>query len=311
MKILFVSPSYWPAYQFGGPIQSLHLLNKALNKNGAEITVYSTNIGLENKVKSDREIIVEGINVKYFSYSRMFEFVGTTGWQFSLPLTKALKENVVNYDLVYILSIWNYPTAIASYYCRKFGVPYVISPRGSLYEEVLKNSSLKKLLYYNLFSKRDIENASAIHYTTLDEYQNCHYKLSTQPKALIIPNGISLDEFRNLPGKGEFISLYPHLKNKDIILFLGRLTWKKGLDLLIDSFSAYLKTNDNAHLVLAGNDENGYKNTLTNKLNRNNISFIDLTMGNETPNKSIDTHVTFTGFLDNGLKKKALVDSEI
>lgn len=32
MKLLCVTPSYWPAFQYGGPIVSVHGLNKALVK---------------------------------------------------------------------------------------------------------------------------------------------------------------------------------------------------------------------------------------------------------------------------------------
>ena len=44
MKILHIVPSYLPAYGYGGPIQSVHSLNKWLVKKGADVTVYTTNI---------------------------------------------------------------------------------------------------------------------------------------------------------------------------------------------------------------------------------------------------------------------------
>ena len=47
MKILHISSSYWPAFEMGGPIQSVHLLNKFLAKEGVEITIYTTNAGLK------------------------------------------------------------------------------------------------------------------------------------------------------------------------------------------------------------------------------------------------------------------------
>lgn len=32
IRLLHISPSYYPAFRFGGPIQSVHLLTKALVK---------------------------------------------------------------------------------------------------------------------------------------------------------------------------------------------------------------------------------------------------------------------------------------
>nr|HMN26267.1 hypothetical protein [Ignavibacteriaceae bacterium] len=46
MKLLHISPSYYPAFRFGGPIQSVHLLNKALVKKGVKVDVLTTNAGL-------------------------------------------------------------------------------------------------------------------------------------------------------------------------------------------------------------------------------------------------------------------------
>lgn len=59
-----------------------------------------------------------------------------------------------------------------------------------------------------------------------------------------------------------------------MILFLGRINWKKGLDRLINSMSSIL----NAHLVIAGNDEENYLPKLQtlvsdNKLN-SRVTFI-------------------------------------
>ena len=105
MKILCVIPSYYPAFKFGGPIASVHYLNKALVKKGVEVTVYATNVGLEDKVSANTEVDVDGVKVFYFKFSKIVEFLGKisglfgpTGWQFSRPLKRALKENLNNFD---------------------------------------------------------------------------------------------------------------------------------------------------------------------------------------------------------------------
>ena len=53
-----------------------------------------------------------------------------------------------------------------------------------------------------------------------------------------------------------------------LILFLGRINWKKGLDRLINSMSSIL----NAHLVIAGNDEEDYLPKLQNLVSDNKLN---------------------------------------
>ncbi|NQT29328.1 MAG: hypothetical protein HQ596_02025 [Candidatus Saganbacteria bacterium] len=81
MKILCIAPSYWPAFQQGGPTSFIHGLNKALVEKGIDITVYTTNINLEGKVFENCEVDVDGVKVSYFSFQKRLEFLGANGWQ--------------------------------------------------------------------------------------------------------------------------------------------------------------------------------------------------------------------------------------
>jgi len=260
MKIFCVVPSYYPAYQFGGPIASVHNLNKTLVKKGVEVTVYTTDIGLSGKVSAGQETDVDGVKVTYFDFSKIFEFVGPNGWQFSWPLTRALKKNVKNFDLVYLSAIWNYPTAVAAHYCRKYRKPYIIAPRGTLYSYTFNKKGWKKRFYYELIAKRDLEGAAAIHYTARDEFEKTHSFLKLKNnKAFIVPNGIDLSEFTDLPLKGDLSNRYPELKNKKVILFLSRINWKKGLDILAKAYGLVARKRNDVHLLIVGNGEESFK----------------------------------------------------
>jgi len=82
-----------------------------------------------------------------------------------------------------------------------------------------------------------MEKATFIHYTTEDEAEKCHLSLALKNKAIIIPNGIDLSEFIVLPERERIVEHYPILKDKKIILFLGRINWKKGLDILAKAYA--------------------------------------------------------------------------
>src|SRR3989344_4734492 len=156
MKILHIVSSYWPAFKMGGPIKSVHELNKWLVKKGVEVTVYTTNAGLKD-------------------------------------------ENIVlkkNFDLIHITGVWNFPVLVAAFLARFYKKPYIISSRGSLMKEPLeKKSSLIKKNYLSLIAKRDLEYASALHFTV--EVEKEEYLKAGLPlkKAIVIPNGLDIEDY--------------------------------------------------------------------------------------------------------------------
>ena len=294
MKILCVVPSYFPAFKYGGPTASVHNLNKSLVKRGVEVTVFTTNVGLK-EILVNQESNVDGVKVFYFDFSKFFEFLGPSGWQFSRPMTTALKNKLKYFDLVYLSAIWNYPTAIAAHYCRKYKKPYVIATRGALYPFAMGSKVWKKLLYYKLISQRDLKHASAIHYTTKDEMEKCHSSLGLKNKAFVAPNVIDFSDYLDLPSKNQFRNFYKIPEDKKIVLFLGRIHWIKGLDTLIPAFAEVIKKEPKAILVLAGGNEDGYKKIVEEMVKRYNL----------------ENQVIFTGMIIGKDKIAALQDSDV
>ncbi len=291
MNILHLIPSYYPAFQFGGPIYSVHLLCKTLVKKNIKVTVYTTNVGIKNKKEFRGKRNIDGVEVHYF------DSYGYENYTFSPQLTLSLYQNLKKYDLVHITAVWNYSTAIGSFLCRKFKMPYVISPRGTLYEYVVKKKSyLIKKVYYRLISKRDLEEANYIHFTTEDEFEKTvEFLRINNENCCVIPNGIDLDEYKNLPPKGEFKKKYSLLKDKDFILFLGRVNWKKGLDLLIRAFKDLTVEYENLHLVIVGHKEEPYTSRIKDMIKKYNL----------------EKKILFTGILTGRDKLSAFVDAKV
>ena len=78
--------------------------------------------------------------------------------------------------------------------------------------------------------------------------------------------------------------------------------------MIIKSMPTILEKNNNAHLVIAGNDENNYKTYLKKLSKCFDLKYFD----NDSINSSYrDTKITFTGYLNNTDKKKAMVDSKL
>lgn len=299
IKKLCVVPSYMPAIKFGGPVFSVHELNKALVKKGMDVTVYTTNAGLDGEVPANREVELDGVKVTYFSFVNSLEFLGPTGWQYSPPLARALEKNVPRFDIVYIVAVWNYPVWAAARYAEKSGKPYVVSPRGLLYPYTFKKKSWKKLPYYHLVVKGLMRAASAVHYTSRDEADACHPFLGLQNRAAVIPNGIDPGAFASLPSGTDFKARYGIPPEGKVILFLGRLNYKKGLDILVDAFGMLLRERRDAHLVIAGGDEEGYGGKVKEWIRGAGLSYRD---GGHAAGES----VIFTGMLEGREKLAAL-----
>lgn len=292
MKILNICPSYYPAFKYGGPIQSVHLLNKILAKKGIFVSVLTTNAGLEDRkdISVNKWINLEGVNVKYIKYC------GYEHYNFSLNyLFQTIKE-VKKFDIIYIPAIWNFPVLIGSIASILFKKPFIISPRGSLYEETFKiKSKNKKILYYYLFAKHYIAKATAIHFTAEPEKEGFFSYFKLNNRSFIIPNGIDLSEFKNLPCKGSFVNKYHMLKGKKYILFLGRITPKKGIDILVEAFKNLSQEYEELCLVIAGPNNEEYEEKI--RLMIKELKIIE--------------KVLFVGILKGEEKISAFVDSEI
>ena len=293
MKILHISSSYWPAFEMGGPIQSVYLLNKFLVEKGVEITVYTTNAGLKNKnILLKKETNLDGVKIFYFPY------YGYIHWTFSPALCWAVRKNIKNFDLIHITGVWNFPVAAAAFWARFYKKPYIISPRGSLMKEPMeKKSSFIKKLFIFLFVRRDLKNASAVHFTVeaeKEEYLKAGLPLK---KAIIISNSFDMEEFKKEIPENFFRNKFNISADKKIILFLSRLNWKKGLDTLIPAFAEVVKKEPKAVLVLAGPDENNYKKEIELKI-------VNCKM-------KINNEVVFTGMLIGDDKIAAYRESDV
>lgn len=292
MKVLHITPSYFPAFKYGGPIQSVHLLNKELIKNGVDVDVITTNAGLENskEIKLNEWNNIDDVKVRYFKYH------GYEHFNFSPGLFFEISRRVKLYDLIHITAVWNFPVLVAGLLSILHKKPFIISPRGSLYKESfdLKSKYLKKL-NYSLITKHIIKKVTALHFTTNDEKEKVVSYLRLTNSNFIIPNGINLEEYEKLPEKGFFKNKYNIPKNKKYILFLGRINRKKGFDILINSMSLLNKKHDDLMLVIAGPDNDNYKIKIKKMLSDFGISnksiFVDTLVGTEKNAAYVDAEL--------------------
>jgi glycosyltransferase involved in cell wall biosynthesis len=290
LKILHVTPSYYPAIQFGGPIQSVHLLNKELVAQGVEVHVFTTNAGLERSYLSTDWQEVDGVRIRYFPY------FGYIHYNFSPALWKALFKQVRHYDLVHITAIWNFPVLAASLACQRYHVPYLISPRGTIYPETIAlGSTFFKKVYYTVLAKGYLNRAAAIHFTAADEQDKVVRYLGLTNPSFVIPNGIQLQAFENVQTLPSFAHFHPGVAGHPYLLFLSRISQKKGLDMLIPAFAKLINDFPHYRLVIAGPDEEGYRIKVENMITK----------------AGIEDSVIFTGMIEGPSKLAAYRDAKM
>jgi glycosyltransferase involved in cell wall biosynthesis len=187
---------------------------------------------------------------------------------------------------MHIHGLWEQSTAMAARTARSLQVPYVLSAHGMLEPWALSNRKWKKIFYSALFERANVEGAACVHALTHAEAEDYRRFGCTRPVA-VIPNGVSVP---NDSSPDLFISKFPALKGRKIILFLGRIHYKKGLDILIESWAELSKKSPEVHLVIAGPDFEETKSKLEAR-----ISELGLVQD-----------VTFTGMLSGDLKWSAM-----
>ncbi|HEU5117687.1 MAG TPA: glycosyltransferase [Isosphaeraceae bacterium] len=157
-------------------------------------------------------------------------------------------------DVVHLHGLWQAHTRKGAQAARRYRVPYLVAAHGMAEPWALRHKALKKKLYTALVEGKNLRLAGCLHALSKPEVGHLRALAPHAPVALV-PNGVNLEPFEDLPDRSVLEAVYPQLAGRRLILFFGRLHVKKGLDLLAESFSAVASDHPDAHLVLAGRDD--------------------------------------------------------
>lgn len=167
------------------------------------------------------------------------------------------------FDLIQLQSIWDYKYHQIAKIARKHNIPYIITPRGMLEPWSLSQKKWKKRLALALYQMRDLQKAACIFTTAEMEAQHVR-DLGVKVPVSVIPNGIETDGYAcrtSMEGV------------KKQILFLSRIHVKKGIEILIDTFERIHKEFLGWNVVIVGNGETEYVESL--KLRVKNLGLQD------------------------------------
>ncbi len=252
MKVVLVVDSFAPAWGYGGPPRLVATLADQLAKIGHEIIVLTTdvlNVHRFSGASSESYRVVRVKNVSNQLAWRRKVFL-------PMPPTRVLSL-FRGADLVHLFQARGLLNVIGYLGARFRNAPLVFSPLGSL-PMVGGLEKVPKRLYDAVFLRKMAGQVGAALGQTKHEMQVCEHWGVDEAKVHLVPLCVNLSEYASLPSGGCFVSKSAQLQGIDqIYLFVGRIHWFKGVEMLMRAFSKAFSRSRHM-LVIAGKDEGGY-----------------------------------------------------
>jgi glycosyltransferase involved in cell wall biosynthesis len=239
----------------GGPVEGIHQVSKVHLQQGHSVEVVSLDSPEDSWVK-DSWLKVHALGPARGRYG------------FSGAFVPWVRNRAHEYDAVVVNGIWQYNSLGVWRALRDSKTPYYVFPHGMLdpwFKETYPLKHLKKWLYWPWAEYRVLRDARAVCFTCEEERRlarksfwlyRCRERVVNYGTATPTPN---VGREREL-----FLEKFPHLRDRRILLFLGRLHVKKGCDLLIKAFHKIVVSTSGPggpgalRLVMAGPDQSGW-----------------------------------------------------
>lgn len=188
-------------------------------------------------------------------------------------------ETFKDSDVIHGNGLWQYTTHASAVYARQTDKPFVLTLHGMLYPEGLKKSKWIKKMSLLLYQRTDIEKADVLHATCLQELQVIR-NLGIKVPVAVIPNPIEVSD-NIIRNQGSILSKK--------VGFVGRFAPIKNLENLIRAWAVVTKTYPDWELVLIGDGELRYTQSLKQLATRSGV-----------------TNICFKGFLTGEAKEEVM-----
>ncbi len=252
MRVLHVSPSFYPTTAYGGTIRSSYGLCRGLSELGCNVRVLTTDtdgIGRNLDVLTDHDVEVEGLQVRYCR-----KLVRNS---VSIELLRVIREYVEWADVVHLTAVYSFPTFPTLWYCRELRKPLVWSPRGSLQRWQGSTRIAAKFLWEQVCSALILKEKVVLHTTSADEAKQTQERFPGI-RTVTIPNGVEVPtNVRRTDSTGGLR-----------ITYLGRLHPIKGIENLLDACKLMEDDSQPWYLKIAGGGEAKYASTLYAKVEK-------------------------------------------
>jgi glycosyltransferase involved in cell wall biosynthesis len=267
MRILNVTETYAPFFEFGGPPVKVRALSEGLAKRGHQVTVLTANWGIEKQRQREGEkwkaemspfgwrVEENGVQGIYLPTWLRYR---TVSWN---PAVKRYcRARLQNFDVVHIFGLYDLLGPAVAAACRARGKRYVLEPIG-MFVPIVRNLRMKRL-YHLLWGRTLLEGASAVIATSDQEAEELTAGGVPSAKVVLRRNGVEAPA--SWPERGIFRKAQGISAEAKLVLFLGRLSAKKSPDLLLQAAAKLPAeiSGKTVMLVFAGPDERGMQGQL-------------------------------------------------
>ncbi len=202
---------------------------------------------------------------------------GRSRFGYSAAFVPWLAAHRRDYDAVIVSGLWQYNGLGVWRALRGTETPYFVFPHGMLdpwFKRAYPLKHLKKWAYWPWGDYRVLRDATAVLFTSEEERRSARESFWLyRCREKVVSYGIAAP-----PGDADIqarvvLEKFPELREKRVLLFLGRIHEKKGCDLLLHAFAKLARNSDsNLRLVLAGPDQTGWVKSLQGLADRLQIS---------------------------------------
>ncbi len=183
-------------------------------------------------------------------------------------------------DVVHLHGLWADQNRTACAAARKLGRPYIMTPHSHMMPWAWQRSWWKKRPIGWLFEHRNLREAACLH-ALADGEADPIRALGFNDRIKVIPNGVTIDDYADLPPADDLVGRFPELADRRWLLFLGRIHPQKGIVQMMQACFDVLASARDWHLIVAGPDEVGLQSMLEAAITR----------------KGLTGRITFTGMM--------------
>lgn len=221
MRILQVT--IYSDLQFGGPSQKVHALSHGLAARGHDVRVVTFRARRPTEDPYQRDESVE---------ARYLPWMGKRLWQ--VPTDhRGLRDAVRWADVIHCYGLYNLLCPAAAFYALRIGRPYLLEPLGMYVPRLRRRYA--KLLYHRLFTAWMAQGAAKVIATSTMEASELS-GLVRPEDVLVRSNGLDPAAYDNLPSGSSFRERYQIGAEERILLYVGRISPIKNLEVLTRAF---------------------------------------------------------------------------
>ena len=237
MKILQVSIVYFPEFEFGGPPRKIHALSRGLQRRGHDVSVATM---CARQPRARGSAVIDGVGVRYVPW------VGRGNVRVPTS-SRELEDGIAWADVVHLYGLFNLLCPLANQQASRMMRATVLEPLG-MYLPLVGKTKMKAL-YNRLFTRRLVRDCRRLIAASSLEAQQFRglapeWKIALRPNIvedIDMPRPDAADAFR------ERLGITSGFK---VILFVGRISPVKNLEVLLKAFDA--SQQNDAVLLLAG-----------------------------------------------------------